>query len=91
MILVIANVMETKFLDISLKQYIISFGVIVAATALNFILKKIISVKAEKWVEKRLFLSSMFKLIIKPLRFLIIIIHVTCSQETHAMRLYGNI
>jgi len=66
MFFVIANVMD-------LKQYLISFGVIVAATALNFILKKIISVKAEKWVEKRLFLSSMFKLIIKPVRFLIII------------------
>ena len=73
--------LKYEFFDIEIKQYLHSFLVIVIATALNLILKKVITAKAEKWLENRHFLSSMFTLLVKPVRFLIIILALAIIKD----------
>jgi MscS family membrane protein len=69
-----ASVWKEAFLDITLQQYLASFVVIVAATALNLMLKLYLNKKAEKWSAEKSLISSMLRLLIKPLRFLIVIV-----------------
>ena len=77
----IASIWGEAFLDITLKQYLLSFGVILAATALNLIFKRVIRVKAEKWAEKKGLLSSVLTAVIKPMRYLIIIASIALVKD----------
>ena len=75
------SVWKEAFLKLTLQQYLASFAVIVAATALNLMLKLYLHKKAEKWSAEKSLISSMLKLLIKPLRFLIVIVALVFVQR----------
>jgi len=77
----VSDIWDKAFLDITVGQYLLSFLIILMATALNLILKRFISKQVEKMAEKRGLLSSLLSLLIKPLRYLIIITAIALVKD----------